>query len=55
MHPHYFFVPLLLLLGVVFLVVMLRRNRGRGSIGGRPDITEPPELRGPEQRKQRPF
>ena len=53
MHPHYIFVPLIILLGIVFLVVMLKRHRTRGSIGGRPDFTERPELRGEEQRKHR--
>lgn len=56
MHSHYIFVPLIIVLGTLFLIYMLKRSRRPRSVGaGRPDETERPELRGTEQRKQRPW
>lgn len=31
MHPHLYFVPIIIIVGAIFLFVMLRRNRREGS------------------------
>ncbi len=43
MHPHFYFVPLIILAGAIFLFIMFRRNR-RELPAGRPDTTPPQHL-----------
>jgi len=52
------FIPLIVVLGAVFLILMSRRHRSRPAgpddgTGGRPDETERPELRGDTQHRER--
>lgn len=52
-----YILPVVIVVGVVFLVFMNRRSRPPlgpdNGTGGRPDETETPELRGPEQHRRR--
>ncbi len=43
MHPHLYYIPLIILIGAAFVLYMLRRNRREGS-GGRPAATDPRNL-----------
>lgn len=43
MHPHLYYIPLLIVVGAIFIFYMLRRNRREGS-GGRPIATDPRHL-----------
>lgn len=52
----FYLLPVLLLLGIVYFIVMSRRHHGRidnTGTEGRPDETEPPGLSGPEQHRHR--
>lgn len=50
-------VPVVLVLGLIYVLWISRRTRGRGGPGtgvtGRPDVLEPQELTGPEEYKRR--
>ncbi len=43
MHPHLYFIPLIILAGAIFLFIMFRRSR-RELPAGRPDATPPQHL-----------
>lgn len=51
-------IPTVIVLGVIYLVWVSRRTKGRGGPGtgvaGRPDALEPHELTGTEEHKHRP-
>jgi hypothetical protein len=43
MHPHLYWIPIIIVVGAIFIFYMLRRNRREG-VGGRPVATDPKHL-----------